>query len=215
MPNNLQRFYEQIANRIDDLEQYHQNTVQRNEYFQIEFDSHYPDENDLINQWIGADVDKRLTLFALDVDVPNFVTFGNDEMLTTDFGPISLPPEGNIVPETNELPINFLSTERSVHELYFYTWMRESMSNIWVYHSFPFTKANITVSMLSSVERSIPAEVDEPVKSESIPITTYKFYAAYPINIGTPEPTSEVSGEFQRTVTFRFSLMTQVSNPNQ
>lgn len=204
MSNDLTAFYDRIATGTETEQEYHENTLARSEFYRVDLMSSFSelDDNDLIKRRIEGDsnLEDRIRYFARQVDIPAFSTPDAPEALVTDWGQISFPSKGNIIPDSNELPIGFLSTEHSVHEQFFLTWMQETVSNVWVYRNFPFTKADIEVTMFSS----LPDEVEGGLK----PVSRYKFYGAFPNNIGSETPTPEQSDEYERQVTFTFNNMT-------
>jgi hypothetical protein len=96
-----------------------------------------------------------LKYFIQEVTLPNIRVPIEQQVVGTGFMQGSIPGH-LVIPEARTFDISLLTTEFSLHEHCFYYWLKETVSNKWIYvaehndfDSRPFTKADIKISFTS------------------------------------------------------------------
>jgi len=178
-------------------------------YFSVGF-KFLPDTSKVLNlfsQSLLAKTPEDLKYFVQEVELPNIRGSVQTQSIGSGFMEGSIP--GHIViPSSRTFDISFLNTEFSLHEHCFYYWLKETMSNEWVYTNIkdrsefsncrPFSKADILVSFTSMKTNEL---------LHSIILTD-----CFPIEIKTPEVSQKMDSTPSRKVTFAFNNI-YVSSP--
>ena len=144
----------------------------------------------LLSQSLLEKTQDDLQFFIQDIELPAIQDDSGwaGSEIGTGFVKGSIP--GNIVkPSQRTFEINFLNTEFSLIDHCFYYWLKETMSNEWVYRNYPFTKCDIHVQITSTKTSDI--------------LNTFVLTNCFPFKIDTPTIDQKMEPEASRLVSFR------------
>jgi hypothetical protein len=147
----------------------------------------------------SAFIDKRdgdgfnsIPFLVQKADLPNIKSTIKDGIVTP-FGFISVTSNQPVIPEQNSFKIHFFNTEFSIMENFLAEWISETVSNVWLYREYPFSKANITVSFFDQSINKI--------------IYAYKFYECFPSRMTTQNVSYDIEIPTNREAEFVFDYM--------
>jgi hypothetical protein len=186
--------------------------IRTQNYFSVGF-KFIPGNSKVLNLFSQSLMEKTpedLKYFVQEVNLPNIRGQIDRQTIGSGFMEGSIP--GHIViPSARTFDISFLHTEFSLHEHCFYYWLKETMSNQWIYTDGPvggasedltslrpFSKADILISFTCM-------KTNEPL--HSIILTD-----CFPIEIKAAKIDQKMDPEIARTVTFAFNNI-YVSSP--
>jgi len=128
------------------------------------------------------------------VDLPNFQIDSEGGVEIKNFNGVTKGP-GNvtIVPESNDLTIEFLDTQRSIFERFFIPWINETLK---VKNSersqYPFSRAKVYVDLIDNLQTKVTS--------------TYIVSGVYPNRVESPSLSQDPSGsKIIRSVNFEFN----------
>ena len=135
-----------------------------------------------------------LGMFIQSITVPQ-IQQDNMEDIKTILG--TFPVSGNFVqPDTKKLTMEIVNTKSSLHENFFYSWLKEVTLPVWSYNTQPYTTARI--------------ELDFSEHSN----VKYVFYGCRPCSVQMLQPSQEALTTFTRQVQFAFDWMFIVNTKN-
>lgn len=140
---------------------------------------------------VSTNGDLTIPLLIRSVTLPNVSTNSTEDEINNDFGKVVFPSKGTIIPDQNVITIQFLNTEQNILEHLLFDWILETKSNVWVYETYPFTRATIRINYLDQRGHSI--------------IFSYDFHGAFPIQYDTINSTHEIETNLERGATFTFN----------
>jgi hypothetical protein len=221
MANNLNSFYQKLvsARPATDINPEGRSGLDKDHfaliqeylfYAQIIFEK----PTNLTQKFMGSTDNTRIALFGIDffnnkniyelyaeniiipltirsISLPNASTNAIEGEIDNDFGKVMFPSKGSIIPDSNNITIQFLNSEQNILEHMMYDWIIETKSNRWMYDTHPFSRATIRINYLDQ-------------KGESI-IFSYDFYGAFPIAYDTIDSNYNPEANLERAVTFSFN----------
>lgn len=145
------------------------------------------------------------------VELPDFSTNDGDYQTPSDkgiteFGFLNFPGKF-MLPETNEFKINFVDTELSPLDSFFFQWLSQTTAPAWAYEDKPYMTANIFISPLTTVPEFGGGESGQTL----YPRQVYIAFRCFPSSVSLPGfNINSEPGESQRSVTFKFSKLVVV-----
>ena len=197
--DNLLQFYNRFGTSSVFLPDKKTFIIRTQNYFSVGF-KFLPDTSKVTNLFSQSLMNKTpedLKYFIQEVNLPNIKAPIDNPTGGTGFMQGSFA--GHIVqPDQRIFDITFLATEFSLHDHAFYYWLKETVSNKWIYidnlamgQCRPYTKADITIQFTSM-------KSNEPL--HSIVLTE-----CFPIIIEAPKVNQKMEGEPTRKITFAFN----------
>lgn len=132
-----------------------------------------------------------LSYFVQSITLPKF-DIGSDTFETIVGG--LKAHKMSIIPTSSDLTMSILNTEMSLHDNFFYPWMREITSPVWIYSNCPYSKATITVTKMSNSN------------------TSYMFIGCRPTSITPKDASNAPEGQIVRDVIFAFDYLAVAKN---
>lgn len=143
----------------------------------------------LISQALMEKTQDDLQFFIQDIDLPSLTDDEGGEYGT---GFIKGSFTGGIAKPTNRtFDITFLNTEFSLIDHCFYYWLKETMSNEWIYVNVPYTKCDIHIQLISTKTSEV--------------LNTFVLTNCFPYKIASPniDQTMDTAESASRVVSFR------------
>lgn len=207
--DNLLQFHNRFGSNSVFLPDKKSFVIRTLNYFSVRF-KFFPDNSKVLNLLSKSLLSKTaddLKYFIQEVTLPDIKGYAQTNVAEVGFMGGSIP--GHIlVPTARTFDISFLNTEFSLHEHCFYYWLKETLSNEWIYNNYtskynaeecrPFSKADIIISFTSMKTNEL---------LHSIVLTD-----CFPIEIKTPTIDQKMDPEIKRKVTFAFNNI-YVSSP--
>ncbi len=163
-----------------------------------------------VNKNIALNPFNFLTLYAVNVTLPTIST--DVEEIPTDFGKIIIPGIYTL-PEKNSITIEFLNTDLSILDTFFYVWLNQVTSQNWVY-SGPEYKLEETVPYAVATMLIFPiTELQAPKLGEiSVPKQIYLFTRCFPTSMTLPKYSQDNTGLQTREMNFAFTKVFVIPN---
>jgi hypothetical protein len=197
--DNLLEFYNRFGTSSVFLPDKKSFIIRTLNYFSVSF-KFLPSTSKVSNLFSQSLLNKTpddLKYFIQEVTLPNIKAPSDAQTGGTGFMQGSFA--GHIVqPDQRIFDINFLATEFSLHDHCFYYWLKETVSNNWIYidnlamdQCRPYTKADIIITFTSMKSNEL---------LHSIVLTE-----CFPYQIETPKVNQKMEGDPTRKVSFAFN----------
>lgn len=190
--NSIYNYFSKVA------ETNPQYRFQREQHFIVDINIDQPSRSNLIQSINTSTSEFDIEIAARDVEIPNIaldMDSEHDLTFLSQFGALITPGKLSLNNEqNNNLIVNFLNTEYSIHENVFLQWMKEVNANQYIYRDYPFSKAKVYVTHYN--------------QKFDTPTYTYIFHECFPYWVESSKPRDRGDNiNFYRQVKFAFNWM--------